>query len=247
MTGEEQDRLTAQRGQGFDGDLTRRFTYHPPTPEQPEVYSLVRDLAHLFALLVEATSPPSRERSLAVTHIEEAVMWANAGIARRGLSDGAYAGAGDLLSRALVALDDAKPGCVVSAVVNVPVENLIQGDDPWPPDGHVTPLLEPLPASRAVDVLRSGLTLLAGLHQSSIAPAAENCPACWAQLILNGQPIPGPQASTDHGDAAEHPTEWAAVCPFCPAYIRTEGHGAQRDAQEWVIDHAKQVHGKDLR
>lgn len=64
-------------------ELAVRFTYHPPTRGQPERYGRIRVKALELARLVEAEVPPSREQSLAWTAIEEAVMWANAGIARR--------------------------------------------------------------------------------------------------------------------------------------------------------------------
>ncbi len=63
-------------------DLKHRFTYHPPQPGQAEKYEALRAKAHEFAQLVDELSIPSREQSLAFTAIEEAVMWANAGIAR---------------------------------------------------------------------------------------------------------------------------------------------------------------------
>ncbi len=63
-------------------DLANRFTYHPPRPGQPETYQLIRDRAHALALDITEHAPPSRERSLALTKLEEAVMWANAAIAR---------------------------------------------------------------------------------------------------------------------------------------------------------------------
>ncbi len=63
-------------------DLKNRFTHHAPTPDQIELYREIRDYAHGLASLVNRHCPESREKSLAVTHIEEAVMWANASIAR---------------------------------------------------------------------------------------------------------------------------------------------------------------------
>jgi len=68
-------------------DLQHRFTYHPPQPGQAEAYVLIRqkalELANLLAHLVK----PNREHSLAQTKLEEAVMWANASIARNGLRE----------------------------------------------------------------------------------------------------------------------------------------------------------------
>lgn len=64
-------------------DVERRFTYHPPKEGQPERYVLLRDAARALALLVLEYTPASREQSLAITKLEEAVFWANAAIARR--------------------------------------------------------------------------------------------------------------------------------------------------------------------
>lgn len=63
-------------------DLDNRFTYHPPTPEQIPVYEDMRSRARALAIFIVANTPPSREQSLAITHLEDAVMWANASIAR---------------------------------------------------------------------------------------------------------------------------------------------------------------------
>lgn len=59
-------------------------TYHAPKPGQPALYEAIRAKAKEFALLVADSTPPSREQSLALTKIEEAVFWANASIARHG-------------------------------------------------------------------------------------------------------------------------------------------------------------------
>ena len=47
-----------------------------------------RTLAKMFSDLVDNLVPKSREASLAQTKIEEAVMWANAGIARNVKKEG---------------------------------------------------------------------------------------------------------------------------------------------------------------
>ena len=62
--------------------LKKDFTYHPPVPNQLPRYEKIRDHAKAFAAVLLENCPPSRERSLALTHLEEAVMWANASIAR---------------------------------------------------------------------------------------------------------------------------------------------------------------------
>jgi len=63
-------------------DLDNRFTYHPPKDGQTERYQLIRSAALGLARLITDNTPPSREQSLAFTHLENAVMWANAAIAR---------------------------------------------------------------------------------------------------------------------------------------------------------------------
>ena len=64
-------------------EIETRFTYHKPKEGQAETYGLIRDNAKSFALIIDAHCPESREKSLAITHLEDAVMWANAAIARR--------------------------------------------------------------------------------------------------------------------------------------------------------------------
>ena len=64
-------------------DLETRFTYHTPTGNQPERYQDLRAAAKNLAYKIEHQCPESREQSLAITKLEECVMWANASIARR--------------------------------------------------------------------------------------------------------------------------------------------------------------------
>lgn len=63
-------------------DLMNRFTYHAPREGQPERYQGIRMKGLLMAMEVEGSCPDSREKSIALTKIEEAVFWANAAIAR---------------------------------------------------------------------------------------------------------------------------------------------------------------------
>lgn len=63
-------------------DLANRFTYHTPTPEQTARYRTIRNQAHDLAKNFALLCPDSREKSLALTSLEQAVMWANAAIAR---------------------------------------------------------------------------------------------------------------------------------------------------------------------
>lgn len=58
------------------------FTYHPPTPEQVEKCTKLRAQAKDLAMTIALLCPASREQSLALTNLEQAIMWANAAIAR---------------------------------------------------------------------------------------------------------------------------------------------------------------------
>ncbi len=58
------------------------FTYHAPKLDQPQRYESLRASARKLADEFCANCPPSRELSLALTNLEQAVMWANAAIAR---------------------------------------------------------------------------------------------------------------------------------------------------------------------
>ena len=63
-------------------DLDRRFNYHPPKPDQVEKYTAIRASVKEVAELINSACPESRERSLSITKLEEAIFWANASIAR---------------------------------------------------------------------------------------------------------------------------------------------------------------------
>lgn len=62
--------------------IENNFKYHAPKGNQQERYVALRDKAKECALLIDEMCPDSREKSLAITKIEEAIMWANASIAR---------------------------------------------------------------------------------------------------------------------------------------------------------------------
>lgn len=67
----------------YKEQIEKAFTYHPPKPGQPEVYQSIRDKAKELALFINDVCPSCRETSIALTKLEETVMWANAGIARK--------------------------------------------------------------------------------------------------------------------------------------------------------------------
>jgi hypothetical protein len=69
-------------------EIQRNFKYHEPSVEQAAVYQDLRNLGRSVALFIQESCPEGREKSLAFTKLEEAIMWANASIARSGLPTG---------------------------------------------------------------------------------------------------------------------------------------------------------------
>lgn len=66
-------------------DLVNRFSHHAPQDEETvKKYEMMRSIALSFSAVINDLVPDSREKSLAITHLEEVVFWANAGIARSG-------------------------------------------------------------------------------------------------------------------------------------------------------------------
>ena len=62
--------------------IDKAFTYHEPKDDQPYRYNKLRAEARELAIHMTQCCPPSRELSLALTNLEQAIMWANASIAR---------------------------------------------------------------------------------------------------------------------------------------------------------------------
>ncbi len=62
-------------------DVNNVFSYHKPFGNQPERYQALRDKAKELATLIEESCPNSREKSVAITNLQQSVMWANASIA----------------------------------------------------------------------------------------------------------------------------------------------------------------------
>lgn len=62
--------------------LENNFRYHSPIDDQPDRYVHLREMAKELAYTIVRNTPPSREQSLALTNLEQAIFWANAAIAR---------------------------------------------------------------------------------------------------------------------------------------------------------------------
>lgn len=65
-------------------DIEHRFGYHPPKNEATiKEHELVRAQTKGIAHYWSGNLPEGREKSLAITKLEEAMFWANAAIARK--------------------------------------------------------------------------------------------------------------------------------------------------------------------
>lgn len=63
-------------------NIEKAFTYHAPKDDQPARYVELRTQGKELAELMFALCPASRELRLALENLEQAIMWANAAIAR---------------------------------------------------------------------------------------------------------------------------------------------------------------------
>jgi hypothetical protein len=64
-----------------DRQIENIFTYHSPKEDQPARYENLRNTAKALAMLINNACPESREKSLAITNLQQAIMWANSSIA----------------------------------------------------------------------------------------------------------------------------------------------------------------------
>lgn len=62
-------------------EITRRMGFHPGTPETAPRYEQNRNRAIELADYWDEVLPPGRETALALTALQEALMWANAAVA----------------------------------------------------------------------------------------------------------------------------------------------------------------------
>lgn len=74
----------------MDYELDTRFDYHAPTPDRTRAHERVRSYLKQMAQEFDLTLPESREKTIAITKLEEAMFWANAAIARHDPQEPAY-------------------------------------------------------------------------------------------------------------------------------------------------------------
>ena len=63
-------------------DLGNRFRYHPPTGGKAAKHEAVREACLKAAIELTNLCPESRELSMAISHLDQAMMAGNAAIAR---------------------------------------------------------------------------------------------------------------------------------------------------------------------
>lgn len=63
-------------------DIANRFDFHQPDDEKRMSHEFVRNMLAATAKDFEHLLPEGREKSLAITKLEEAMFWANAALAR---------------------------------------------------------------------------------------------------------------------------------------------------------------------
>lgn len=63
-------------------DLDNNYMYHAPSENKQDKYHALRGNLKSVAKLITVLVPEGREQSIALTKIEEAMFWANAGVAR---------------------------------------------------------------------------------------------------------------------------------------------------------------------
>lgn len=78
-----------------NADIEHRFAFHPAATEEKRTrHRSARNACLLAAERINMLCPEGREKSLAITKLEEAMMWANAAIARVSDVDGDGGGDG---------------------------------------------------------------------------------------------------------------------------------------------------------
>jgi hypothetical protein len=63
-------------------DLDKRFNAHGLNNRQAENCALIREKCSTLANIINTEVPDGREKSTAITKLEEVMFWANAGISR---------------------------------------------------------------------------------------------------------------------------------------------------------------------
>ena len=65
-------------------EVNRRFSHHVADERRAAAHDATRKMVTSLASRLDRALPDGREKALAMTHLEEALFWANAAIAREG-------------------------------------------------------------------------------------------------------------------------------------------------------------------
>ena len=76
------EKVQREKAATMQDQIDNNFRYHAPKKGQPGIYEIIRAKGKDMAECIDYHCPNSREKSVAITKLEEAVMWANAAIAR---------------------------------------------------------------------------------------------------------------------------------------------------------------------
>ena len=68
----------------LNSTIETNFRTHVLTPEQQGQLDDYRAAVRALAYVIDASVPPGREKSLALTNLEQVMFWGGAGIARHG-------------------------------------------------------------------------------------------------------------------------------------------------------------------
>ena len=68
-------------------EIENRFKYHAPDSDRVVLHTKIRTDCWALATELNELLPDGREKSIAITKLEEVMFWANASIARQGMKD----------------------------------------------------------------------------------------------------------------------------------------------------------------
>lgn len=66
----------------YNDEIDKRFRFHKMSDETKSKSEKTSDAIRCLADTIDLYCPESREKSLALTHLEECMFWANASLAR---------------------------------------------------------------------------------------------------------------------------------------------------------------------